>query len=49
MAGWIIWRHMRIIVRGTIDAQLKVFVLRDGTAVKWTMETNFLPKEPITL
>ena len=32
-----------------IDSQLQVYVLRHGSAVVWTMETNFLPKSPIAL
>lgn len=32
-----------------IDEMLQVFILRNGTAVMWTMETNFDKKEPIQL
>lgn len=32
-----------------IDSQLQVYVLRHGSAVVWTKETNFLPKSPIAL
>ena len=32
-----------------IDSKLKVYALRGGSCVTWTMETNFLPKVPITL
>lgn len=32
-----------------IDGLLQVFTLKNGTAVTWTMETNFEPKQPIQL
>jgi uncharacterized pyridoxamine 5'-phosphate oxidase family protein len=32
-----------------IDEMLQVFVLRNGTAVMWTMETNFDKKGPVQL
>lgn len=32
-----------------IDSQLQVFVLKHGSAVAWTMETNFAKKQPIAL
>lgn len=32
-----------------IDGLLQVFVLKNGTAVTWTMESNFEPKKPIRL
>ncbi|MBN1892460.1 MAG: pyridoxamine 5'-phosphate oxidase family protein [Clostridiales bacterium] len=32
-----------------IDSQLQIYVLKNGTAVTWTLETNFSKKEPITL
>jgi uncharacterized pyridoxamine 5'-phosphate oxidase family protein len=32
-----------------IDSQLQVFVLKSGTVVVWTIETNFLPKCPVVL
>jgi len=32
-----------------IDSQLQIYVLKNGTAVTWTMETNFSKKQPITL
>ena len=32
-----------------IDDMLKVFILRNGTAVTWTMDTNFDKKNPIQL
>lgn len=32
-----------------IDNLMRVFVLKHGTAVTWTMETNFAPKEPVEL
>lgn len=32
-----------------IDSQLLIYVLKNGTAVTWTMETNFSKKEPILL
>lgn len=32
-----------------IDSQLLIYVLKNGTAVTWTMETNFSKKEPISL
>jgi len=32
-----------------IDGMLQVFILRNGTAVTWTMETNFDTKNPIQL
>jgi Pyridoxamine-phosphate oxidase len=32
-----------------IDGMLQVFILRNGTAVTWTMETNFDAKNPIQL
>lgn len=32
-----------------IEAKLQVFVLRNGTAVTWSMETNFSEKQPIQL
>lgn len=32
-----------------IDGLLQIFVLRHGTAVTWTMETNFEEKQPVAL
>lgn len=32
-----------------IDGLLQIFCLRNGTAVTWTMETNFAKKAPIQL
>lgn len=32
-----------------IDSLLQVFALKNGTAVTWTMATNFEPKAPIQL
>ncbi len=32
-----------------IDGLLQVFVMKDCTAVTWTMATNFDPKEPVKL
>lgn len=32
-----------------IDQMLQIFILRNGTAVAWTMETNFDKKDPIQL
>lgn len=32
-----------------IDGMLQVFVLKNATAVTWTKELNFTPKEPINL
>jgi uncharacterized pyridoxamine 5'-phosphate oxidase family protein len=32
-----------------MDSQLQIYVLKNGTAVTWTMETNFSKKQPITL
>lgn len=32
-----------------IDGLLQVFVMKDCTAVTWTMATNFEPKEPVKL
>lgn len=32
-----------------IDNLLQVFVMKDCSAVTWTMETNFEPKNPIKL
>ena len=36
-------------VENGIDKLLKVFVMKDCTAVTWTMDTNFAPKAPIKL
>ena len=32
-----------------IDGMLRIFRMKNGSAVEWTMATNFLPKEPIEL
>ncbi len=32
-----------------VDDLLQIFIMRHCTAVTWTMETNFAPKEPVTL
>ena len=32
-----------------IDSLLRIFILKNGTAVEWTMETNFEPKNPVQL
>ena len=32
-----------------IDELLRIFRLKNGTAVEWTMETNFDKKQPIEL
>lgn len=32
-----------------IDGLLEIFILKQGTAVTWTMETNFAEKQPILL
>lgn len=32
-----------------IDDMLQIFILKNGTAVTWTMETNFEPKDTIEL
>ncbi len=32
-----------------VDNLLQVFVLKHGTAVTWTMETNFAEKQPVQL
>lgn len=32
-----------------MDSQLQIYVLKNGTAVTWTMETNFSKKQLITL
>lgn len=32
-----------------IDGLLQIFRLKNGTAVTWTMETNFEPKKPMQL
>lgn len=32
-----------------IDDLLQIFVMKNCTAVTWTMETNFAPKEPVKL
>ncbi|MFT3951102.1 MAG: pyridoxamine 5'-phosphate oxidase family protein [Oscillospiraceae bacterium] len=32
-----------------IDGMLQVFILKNATAITWTMETNFSPKQPVTL
>ena len=36
-------------VANGIDNLLQVFVMKDCTAVTWTMETNFEPKTPVKL
>lgn len=32
-----------------IDGLLQIFILKNGTAVEWTMATNFEPKDPVQL
>ncbi len=39
------WKAMNI----DVDQMLRIFRLKDGTAVEWTMATNFAKKEPISL
>lgn len=40
---------LRIWKENGIDSKLQVYVLKNGSAVTWTMETNFAPKSPIAL
>ena len=39
------WKDMNI----DVDQILRIFRLKNGTAVEWTMATNFAKKEPISL
>ena len=36
-------------VENGIDDLLQIFVMKNCTAVTWTMETNFVAKEPVKL
>jgi uncharacterized pyridoxamine 5'-phosphate oxidase family protein len=42
-------QFLRIWKENGIDGMLQVFVLKNGTALTWTMDTNFAEKQPVQL